>query len=105
GIHPPRPRRPGRLRGGPPGWRRSSCSWWEPFGACAVAVIGSAGEKLKSSRVVGVNLERGSSQGNAGPPQVFLTPSGGGNVEDVSWGRSEGLPVVVCGRCLGDRLC
>jgi len=31
----------------------------------------------------------GASQENAGPPQVFLTPLGGGNVKDVSWGHSE----------------
>ncbi|QTQ30390.1 Uncharacterized protein pbN1_03980 [Aromatoleum bremense] len=28
-------------------------------------------------------------QENAGPPQVFLSPSGGGNGKAVSWGRSK----------------
>jgi hypothetical protein len=34
------------------------------------------------------------SQGNAGPPQVSLTPSGGGLGAAQSWGRSEGLAVA-----------
>ena len=33
------------------------------------------------------------SQGNAGPPQVFLTPAGGGQGAARSWGRSPGVEV------------
>jgi glutamate dehydrogenase len=37
----------------------------------------------------------GDAQGNAGPPKVSLTPSGGGNGEDVSRGHSDALALSL----------